>query len=250
MERRKIGPIHEEGKRVLAELAQWQEKMKKSPSLLNRISKNLQVRLNRIIPEKVHRVITTAIEHMTRAVVTGASFTTPKLLTGVEIYTRESLVRKKIKFYRNTATAEGAITGAGGILLGLADFPIWLTLKMKMLFDIATLYGHPVSDYKERVYILHIFQLTFSSQQHRQKIYALLERWDEYKNELPATMHDFDWRNFQQEYRDYIDLAKLLQLVPVIGAAVGAYANHRLTQKLGYYAMQAYRMRIDRSELK
>ena len=118
-----------------------------------------------------------------------------------------------------------------------------------MLFDIAALYGHPVDDYKERVYILHIFQLTFSSQQHRQKIYALLERWEEYKNELPASISEFDWRNFQQEYRDYIDLAKLLQLVPGIGAAVGAYVNHRLTQKLGTYAMQAYRMRVDRREI-
>ncbi len=60
---------------------------------------------------------------------------------------------------------------------------------------------------------------------------------------LPATMKEFDWRNFQQEYRDYIDLAKLLQLVPGIGAVVGAYVNHRLTGKLGKFAMQAYRMR-------
>jgi hypothetical protein len=194
-------------------------------------------------------VITTAIEHMTRAVLTGSKFTTTKLLAGVDLYTREFHVKKRISFYRNTATAEGAITGAGGILLGLADFPLWLTLKMKMLFDIAALYGHPVDDYKERVYILHIFQLTFSSQQHRQKIYALLERWEEYKNEMPATIGEFDWRNFQQEYRDYIDLAKLLQLIPGIGAAVGAYVNHRLTQKLGTYAMQAYRMRVDRREI-
>jgi hypothetical protein len=241
--------MNEYGKGVLAELQQWQKKMKKSPSLVNRISRRLQMRLNRIIPEKVHRVITTAIEHMTRAVLVGATITTPKLLKGAEFHDRESLVKKRIRFYRNTATAEGAITGAGGILLGLADFPLWLTLKMKMLFDIATLYGFPVNDYKERVYILHIFQITFSSQQQRQKIYALLERWGEYKNELPSRIGEFDWRNFQQEYRDYIDVAKLLQLIPGIGAAVGAYVNHRLTQKLGNNAMQAYRMRVDWSML-
>jgi hypothetical protein len=238
------------GTMALADLTKWQRRMKKSPSLVNRVSKNLQVRINRIIPEKVHRVITTAIKHMTRTVLSGAAFTTPKPLEGVDFSTRESLVKQKIIFYRNTSTAEGAITGAGGILLGLADFPIWLTLKMKMLSDIAALYGYSVDDYKERLYMLHIFQLTFSSQAHRRKIYALLERWEEYKNELPTTMNEFDWRNFQQEYRDYIDLAKLLQLVPVIGAAVGAYVNHRLTAKLGYNAMQAYRMRMDSAVLK
>jgi hypothetical protein len=226
-----------------AELAVWQKKMKQPPSLFNRMSKSMQVRINKVIPEKIHRVITTAIEHMTRTVLTGAAFTTSRPLNGANLETREGLVRKKITIYRNTAAAEGVVTGAGGILLGLSDFPLWLTLKMKMLSDIAALYGYSADDYKERIYILHIFQITFSSQAGRQKIYPLMEQWDVNKTKLPATIDEFDWRSFQQEYRDYIDLAKLLQLVPGIGAVVGGLVNHRLTEKLGNYAMQAYRMR-------
>lgn len=234
---------------VLKELTEWQRKMRKSPSLVNRVSKNVQVRVNRIIPEKVHQVITAAIKQMTRGVLSGAAFTSSEPITGLDLYTREAEVKRKIKFYRNTSSAEGALTGAGGIVLGLADFPIWLTLKMKMLADVAALYGYSLNDYKERIYILHIFQLTFSSQAHRQKIFKLLERWEEYKKELPENMDDFDWRSFQQEYRDYIDLAKLLQLIPGIGAVVGAYVNHRLTEKLGNFAMQAYRMRLLSAQL-
>jgi hypothetical protein len=60
---------------------------------------------------------------------------------------------------------------------------------------------------------------------------------------LPPSLDDFDWRKFQQEYRDYIDLAKLAQLVPVIGAPVGVVANNLLVRKLGRTAMNAYRMR-------
>ncbi|NLK44793.1 MAG: EcsC family protein, partial [Tissierellia bacterium] len=30
-------------------------------------------------------------------------------------------------------------------------------------------------------------------------------------------MNQFDWRTFQQEYRDYIDLAKLAQMLPGVG---------------------------------
>ena len=229
---------------ALQELARWQKKMKKSPSLFNRLSKGWQTRVNRIIPEKVHEVITTTIKQMVRAVLAGSGFTTPKPLHDIDLVTREIAAQQKIKVYRNTATAEGAIAGAGGILLSLADFPLWLTVKFKMLFEIAAVYGYDVNDYKERLYILHIFQLTFSSQKGRQKTYALMEGWDTYAIALPATMHEFDWRKFQQEYRAYIDLAKLLQLVPGIGAAVGAYVNHRLTEKLGKNAMQAYRMRV------
>ena len=57
------------------------------------------------------------------------------------------------------------------------------------------------------------------------------------------SIDEFDWRSFQQQYRDYIDLAKLAQLVPIIGAPVGAVVNYRLIRKLGSTAINAYRMR-------
>ena len=62
--------------------------------------------------------------------------------------------------------------------------------------------------------------------------------------DLPEDIHQFDWRNFQQEYRDYIDLAKMAQLIPIIGAPVGFVVNARLIRKLGLTAMNAYRMRL------
>jgi hypothetical protein len=40
---------------------------------------------------------------------------------------------EKLNFYKKAAAASGAGTGAGGILLGLADFPLLLSLKMKFL---------------------------------------------------------------------------------------------------------------------
>ncbi|MDZ7648250.1 MAG: EcsC family protein [Cytophagales bacterium] len=235
---------------VLLELARWQKEMKQRPSFFNKLSKGMQTRVNKIIPEKVHQVFTTAIKQMVRGVLAGSGFINPKPLHDLKFLAREMAAREKIKVYRNTATAEGAITGAGGFLLGLADFPLWLTVKIKMLFEIAAVYGYDVNDFKERLYILHIFQLTFSSQKGRQQTYAIMEGWDEYSATLPTTMQEFDWRNFQQEYRDYIDLAKLLQLVPGIGAVVGAYVNHKLTEKLGEFAMMAYRMRVMNAPLK
>lgn len=61
---------------------------------------------------------------------------------------------------------------------------------------------------------------------------------------LPHDLEQFDWRNFQQEYRDYIDLAKMAQLIPIIGAPVGIIVNYRLIKKLGITAMNAYRLRL------
>ena len=229
---------------VVDELKTWQRKMQRRPSLLNNLSKRIQTKINTWIPEKVHKAITVAIKQMIRGVLFGATHTSADTLRDASLRNREEAVQKKIDFYRKTAAIEGGITGAGGILLGLADFPILIGIKMKLLFDIAVLYGFDVNNYKERLYILHIFELAFSSDVHRKNVYHKMTDWDERSRELPDDIHQFEWRNFQQEYRDYIDLAKMAQLIPVIGAPVGVLVNYRLIRKLGITAMNAYRMRI------
>jgi uncharacterized protein (DUF697 family) len=228
---------------VLHELRNWQEQMRRKPSIANKLAKNLQTKLNSYIPEKVHRAITATIKQMVRAVLFGSELTTGKNYTFSTLELTEAKVQERITFYRRAAAAEGGITGAGGILLGFADFPLLLGLKLKMLFEIAALYGFAADDYRERVYLLHIFQLAFSSQEQRSQVFLQLENWQEEVQRLPSDIHEFDWRTFQQEYRDYIDLAKMAQLIPIIGAPIGAVVNYRLINKLGETAMNAYRMR-------
>ena len=103
------------------------------------------------------------------------------------------MVRNKINFYKKTAMVEGVATGAGGIMLGLADFPILLSIKVKLLYDIAAIYGFDVRDYKERLYILNIIQLAFSSQEYGKNVFEIMENWENYSNNLPGNINDFDW---------------------------------------------------------
>lgn len=228
---------------ALHELRQWQEKMTREPSLGSQFAKGIQDKMSNLIPEKAHEIITGGIKQMVRGVLTGSEFTSGAPLTDAPLEERERLVREKIGTYRQMGTASGAVTGAGGFLLGLADFPVLLGIKMKLLFDIAGLYGYNVKDFPERLYILHIFQLAFCSPERRIRTYEQILHWENSAETLPAHINAFDWRTFQQEYRDYIDLVKLLQLVPGIGAVVGAIANHKLIEKLGETAMQCYRLR-------
>lgn len=229
---------------AVKELKLWQKDMMKRPSIVNRISKGLQNKANSLIPEKAHIVITETIKNMVKAVLVGSEYITREPLLNASLEERENLARDKISFYKKSAALSGAGTGAGGILLGLADFPILISLKMKFLFDVASIYGFDVKDYRERIYILNIFQIAFSSQQRSRDVYMEMLNWNEISNTLPADLNSFDWRTFQQEYRDYIDIAKMLQLVPGIGAAVGAIANYKLMDKLGETAINSYRMRI------
>jgi len=228
---------------IYAELQAWQRQMQRPPTRLDKFTRRVQVRLNSLLPERVHQVITASIKQLVRGVLFGSTHLTRPPLAAESLAAREAAVRDHLRDYRLAATAEGAVTGAGGFLLGLADFPLLLGIKLKLLFDVAACYGYEVRDYHERLYLLHIFQLAFSSQHTRNETYYRLAHWETYRQTLPADAADFDWRTFQQEYRDYIDLAKMAQLVPVIGAAVGAVANYRLLRQLGTTAMHCYRMR-------
>jgi hypothetical protein len=221
-----------------AEVAAWREALLKPPSALQAAAKGLQTRINSLIPEKVHQAVSKVIEQMTRGILVGSDFVTPPPRTGLTLAEREAMVRKAIDGYRNVATVEGGVAGAGGFLMAAADFPALVAIKIKLLFEIGALYGHDGGAWRERLYILSIFQLAFSSPDHRRRVYEQMIGDDQ-----PATAADFDWRRFQQEYRDYIDLAKLAQLLPVVGAPVGAIVNFRLVEQLGTTAMNAYRLR-------
>lgn len=231
---------------ALSELRQWQKEMQRRPSIIGQGVREMQASLNRLIPRKIQDAIAKAVEKMTRAVISGAGFTTPAARTEEALLEdKEALVRQKIKFYRSTAAVEGGVTGYGGFLWGLTDLPLWLAIKMKLLFEIASAYGYNTKDHRERIFILYVFQLTFSSQRHRNKIYKLVAGWNHEQDKLPADMQQLDWKAYWEEYRDNLDMAKLLQLIPGIGAVVGSVVNYRLTKKLGRFAMNAYRMRME-----
>jgi EcsC protein family len=230
-------------RKIFRELEQWQKKITRKPSFTNRVARSVQQRINKVIPEKAHQAITAAVKQMVRAVLFGAEQTTSSPVADLSLQKREQTILERVEFYKRTAAAEGGLTGLGGILLGFAEFPVLLGIKIKLLFEIASLYGHDVNDFKERLYILYIFQLAFSSQENRREVYKHLEDWQEVSSKLPADIHQFNWRNFQQEYRDYIDLAKMAQLIPVVGVVVGVVVNYRLLNQLGETAMNAYRMR-------
>lgn len=222
------------------EVLAWKRNILKRPKMMQRFTKNIQVKINEKIPEKVHETVTEAIKNFVKMTLAGSQFTTKKIQDkDLSLEARDRLLTEKLGVYRKTAVIEGAGTGAGGILLGLADFPLLLSIKMKFLFEAATIYGFDTKNVEERIFILQVFQLAFSSADKRKETLDIIDNWEEKK----ASLVDLDWQEFQQEYRDHIDFVKMLQLVPGIGAVVGAYANYNLLDQLGETAKQCYRIR-------
>ncbi|GAE25892.1 EcsC protein [Halalkalibacter wakoensis JCM 9140] len=234
-------------KEIEEELSRWKRKLSKRPSVLGRYTKGLQSKMNRYVPEKIHSIVTTSIKNMVHATLVGSEYTTKKQPErALSLQQREEKVEKLVTSYKRTAALEGAGTGAGGILLGMADFPLLLSIKMKFLFDVASAYGYDVRDYRERLYVLYLFQLTYAREEKRMDLLRQLEEWEEKKELLPEKeeyLATFDWKTFQLDYRDYIDLPKMLQMIPGFGAVVGAAANYRFLDALGETAMNGYRIR-------
>jgi len=227
---------------VRAEVEAWRARQLKPPGLWDRAARGTQERINRIIPERVHAVITAGVEAMTKGILLGSDLLKARPVADGSLAARELRARAMIRTYRNTAGVEGGVAGAGGFVLAAADFPALMAIKVRMLGDVVGCYGWGGGSVRERLFVLHIFHLAFASAKRRPDALAELERWIAGVGQ-PEAITDYDWRRFQIEYRDHIDLAKLAQLIPVVGAPIGAVVNWRLVDRLGETAMMACRMR-------
>lgn len=229
------------------ELERWQKKMLKPPGLFEKGSKAFQTRVNALFPKKIQDALTVTIKGLVKGVLFSLDYIPKgKAEANLELIERDRRALDLLKTYKRLAAAEGAGTGAGGIMLGLADFPALIAIKMKFLFELAHIYGYSTKDYRERLYLLFVFQLTFSSQEKRPNLFYKLSHWEESVKEYPEVkaLEHFDWEQFQREYRDAIDLRKMLQMLPGIGAVVGAWANYGLLEDLGHVGMNCFRLRI------
>ena len=227
---------------VRAEVAAWRARVLRRPGLWDRATRGTQDRINRMIPEKVHAVITAGVEAMTRGILFGSDLIQARPTADGSLAARELRARAMIRTYRTTAGVEGGVAGAGGFVLAAADFPALMAIKVRMLGDIVGAYGWGGDSVRERLFVLHIFHLAFASAKRRPEALAELERWIAGVDQ-PEVLTEYDWRRFQIEYRDHIDLAKLAQLIPVVGAPIGAVVNWRLVDRLGETAIMACRMR-------
>jgi len=225
---------------IRKELDAWENEMVSSPRLSNRISKGVQTKIQNLIPDKAQAAITVAIKAMVESILYGSSLLTQtKKAAEPTLSESEFLIERKFNTYYKLAVAQGIGFGLGGFLINLADLPALLSLKVKFLFDCGKLYGFDLDKKSERLFLLYVFQLAFCCDKRRLQIYPIIKCWDRVADDM-----EMDWGKLQIEYRDYLDISKLLQLLPVVGAVAGGAANHSLMKKLKVTAMNCYRLRI------
>ncbi|MBP1996889.1 EcsC family protein [Paenibacillus eucommiae] len=221
-------------------LERWEKELQSPPGFFEKTGKTISNKINEKLPQKFHQTLTTVVKSMVHAAIFGAEYTPKRAVKLNEsLWQRDETALEVISTYKKVAAAEGAGTGAGGIFLGLVDFPALIAIKLKLLFELAHVYGYSTKVYGERLFLLYVFQLAFSGPYKRMDTYYQVKHWDEHEH-----VPEVNWEQFQQEYRDSIDFRKMLQLLPGIGAVVGAWANYGLLEDLGKTAMNGFRLRI------
>ena len=118
--------------RVLAEAEAWRERQLRRPGLWDMATRATQDRINRIIPERVHQIVTSGVELTTRGIMTGADWTTARPLLHGSLRTREELIQTRVDFYRTTASVEG---GDQGKLQELKGSPANFTPQFRKEFQ-------------------------------------------------------------------------------------------------------------------
>ncbi|ANE45770.1 ecsC [Paenibacillus swuensis] len=231
---------------VREEVSLWAKKLFKQPGMLEQASKKLGMKVNSLIPQKAHDAITAAVRTIVKTTLFGAEYTPKRKVTFTTLEEADRQAKDAISLYRKIAAAEGAGTGAGGILMNVVDFPALIAIKMKFLFELSHIYGYSTTPFSERIFILSVFQLAYSGPTERQRMFQRIRNWETEKQQWSSDVNyhkNMDWETFQKEYRDAIDFRKMLQMIPGIGAVAGAWANYNILEELGETAMNSYRLR-------
>lgn len=232
---------------VKKELAEWERKILAETAFLENLSRKMQRKIDSCIPAKVHNTISKALELGIKSILGGINLipVDPQTLAKAKKMTLRQLDGegdKIIQRYKKLAALTGAGTGWGGIV-GLAiDYPALISLELKLLQEISQIYGYNIKSPKERLYILKIFLLTFSAHHNRKKTYLELIRQED-------TSHDLDWQELYREYKERVEFKKMLQILPNLGVAIGAWANYGLITQLGKTAKNCYRLRYFQDHL-
>ncbi len=156
------------------------------------------------------------------------------------------------------AATEGGATGGLGFSGLAADVPALFTILLRLIQEIATCYGYKLTRDGEGEYVLQILRAgsAANAKVKIEFVIALKEleqiliqiSWKKMSAELAAKHISklsllAAMRQFAKSLGIQITKRKALQLVPIVGAIVGASLNATLANDIGRAAYMSYRRR-------
>ncbi|NLX62767.1 MAG: EcsC family protein [Tissierellia bacterium] len=153
---------------------------------------------------------------------------------------------KKAKSSKNINSAisilEGGVLGVLGI--GLPDIPLFISIVIKTIYEIALSYGYDYNKDEEKAYILLLISTSLSKGDRKKELNE--------KVDILARQID-KGNNIEIDLQNYIKIAsctlsnamltaKFIQGIPIVGA-VGGLVNYSIIRKIGNYSSLKYKKR-------
>lgn len=153
--------------------------------------------------------------------------------------------------YKGLAATEGAVTGAVGMPGIPADIVALITLNLRAIGEYATYYGFDISAQHERLFAMNVLGLASSSTD-SSKALAMAQlvkiAQDAAKKKAWRELQKHAFVKVIQQIAKALGVrltkAKLAQVIPATGAAVGAGFNVYFTSKVCDAAYNLYRERF------
>ena len=181
----------------------------------------------------------------------GLSVEKPEDIASLELEEIDKTVGFLAAKYKSLAGLEGGATGAAGVAGILIDVPALVTLNLRAVGEYATYYGFDVTSQQERLWVMNVLGYASSpndlSKQHALAQLVLIAQ-DVARRRAWEVLEEHAFVQILQQIAKAVGIrltkAKLAQVIPAVGAAVGAGFNAYYTSRVCDAAYYLYRERF------
>lgn len=150
---------------------------------------------------------------------------------------------KKSKLINSTiSTVEGV--GLGLLGIGIPDIPVFISMILKTVYEIALSYGFDYEIEEEKIYILNLINVALSSEEEKQ-IYN--EKLNNIENKIILGLDienilDEEIKETSKVLSNSLLVAKFIQGLPIVGV-IGGVTNYQFISKVSKHARIRYKKR-------
>ena len=140
------------------------------------------------------------------------------------------------------STLEGGVLGFLGV--GIPDIPIFLSVVVRTVYEVALSYGFGYSTEDEKSYILLLICGAMSKGEKQKEFNMQLEKLGASidQNIVSGVTFEEQMRITSDVFSDALLTAKFIQGIPIVGA-VGGVVNFNIINKISHYARIKYKKR-------
>ncbi len=170
------------------------------------------------------------------------NYAVEKDTTKKNIKSLDSLSKKSNFINTSISTIEGG--GLGLLGIGLPDIPLFITMILKTIYEIALSYGVDYEKEEEVIYVLNLICAALSTGEEQYKFNKNLELLAENINSNITIQCDLEAeiKNASQVLSQSMLTSKFIQGIPLVGV-IGSVTNFRVINKISKYSSLKYKKR-------